>query len=124
MVHFCLQFFIVDKLVMHPCEPFGSGAPLTAFGAPYCAPCTPVEEYWCRLFYIHKVVIKNSTFITTIWVNPSRNLFYTEIEPFLHPTGWATLESSRDGTGVNYVFPSLTGTKIVKINKILLILFK
>ena len=39
---------IVDKLVMHPCVPFCSGAPLIFFGALKCAPCTPVEEYWFR----------------------------------------------------------------------------
>ena len=39
-IHFYLQFFLkgsahlVGKLVMHPCVPFRSGAPITFFGAP------------------------------------------------------------------------------------------
>ena len=39
---FLLGFaYLVGKLVMHPCVPFCSGAPLTFFGAWYA----PVEEH-------------------------------------------------------------------------------
>jgi len=33
---------------MQFCEPFLSSAPNANFGAPYGAPCTPVEERWAR----------------------------------------------------------------------------
>ena len=60
MVHFYLQFFlkgsayIVGKLVMHPCVPFRGGAPPTFFGAPWCAPCSPVEEH-CSKHYLSRI---------------------------------------------------------------------
>jgi len=35
---------------MHLCESFLSGAPHAYFGAPWGAPCTPVEERWLRFW--------------------------------------------------------------------------
>jgi len=42
---FCKNYlFSVTSFAMHLCEPFLSDAPHAYFGAPYGAPCTPVEE--------------------------------------------------------------------------------